>query len=229
MGGDPFPTPEEAARYRRQIIIPGIGTEGQKRLGSARVCVVGVGGLGSVTAFYLAAAGVGCLRLVEHDRVEAGNLNRQLLHWTPDLGRLKIESAREKLSALNPLISIETVGTNVSPENVDEAVGECAVIVDGTDNLAARKTLNRFAVERSIPFVFGGVEAFGGMLTTVIPGKSPCLECIFPGEDRRRGGGDRGAGPCAGRGGFPPGPGGRQAHPGVGGTNGREAPHVPRA
>lgn len=180
----PFLSPAETSRYRRQIVIPEVGLAGQRRLKSARVCVVGLGGLGSISASYLAAAGVGRLRLVEYDRVEAGNLNRQLLHWTSDLDRPKIESGREKLSALNPEIEIETVDLEVNPENVREAVGDCTLIVDGTDNLSARKTLNRFAVDTGIPFVCGGVEAFGGMLITVLPGRSPCLECLFPGRDR---------------------------------------------
>ncbi|MFO7784673.1 MAG: HesA/MoeB/ThiF family protein [Thermodesulfobacteriota bacterium] len=182
--GDHFLSPAETARYRRQIIVPEIGPTGQLRLKAARVCIVGLGGLGSISASYLAAAGVGRLRLVEYDRVEAGNLNRQLIHWTSDLGRPKIDSGREKLSALNPEIEIETVGLQVSPENVREAMGDCTLIVDATDNLSTRKTLNRFSVDAGIPFVCGGVEAFGGMLITILPGRSPCLECLFPGRDR---------------------------------------------
>jgi molybdopterin-synthase adenylyltransferase len=181
--GDPSLSDAEKERYRRQIMVPEIGLSGQERLKAARICVVGLGGLGSISAYYLAASGVGRLRIVEPDLVEAGNLNRQLIHWTSDLGRSKIESGREKLSALNPEIAVETLRLRVNPENVREAVGESDLIVDATDNLPARKTLNRFAVDAGIPFVFGGVEGFGGMLMTVLPGRSPCLECLFPGGD----------------------------------------------
>jgi molybdopterin-synthase adenylyltransferase len=177
-------SPAERERYRRQIIVPEIGECGQGRLKAARVCVVGLGGLGSVSATYLAAAGIGYLRAVDCDCVEPGNLNRQLLHWTADLGRSKADSAREKLSALNPEVEIETVQMEVTPETVGEAVADCRLIVDATDNLATRRVLNRFAVRGRIPFVFGGVEGFGGMVLTVAPGDSPCLECLFPGPDR---------------------------------------------
>ncbi|MCF8063557.1 MAG: HesA/MoeB/ThiF family protein [Deltaproteobacteria bacterium] len=180
----PSLSPGELERYRRQIIIPGIGERGQGRLKAARVCVIGLGGLGSISATYLAAAGIGYLRGVDCDCVEPGNLNRQVLHWTPDLGRPKAESAREKLSALNPEVETETVRLEVTPETVGEAVGGCRLIVDATDNLATRRVLNRFAVEQGIPFVFGGVEGFGGMVLTVVPGDSPCLECLFPARDR---------------------------------------------
>jgi len=181
----PVLSPEERERYRRQIIIPEIGERGQGRLKAARVCVIGLGGLGSVSATYLAAAGIGYLRAVDCDCVEPGNLNRQFLHWTSDLGRPKADSAREKLSALNPEVEVDAVRLEVTPETAEEAVGDCRLIVDATDNLAVRRILNRFAVRRRIPFVFGGVEGFGGMVLTVVPGDSPCLECLFPGPDRR--------------------------------------------
>lgn len=177
-------TSKERDRYRRQMILPEIGEDGQKRLKAAQVCVVGLGGLGSVSAVYLAAAGVGRLRIVDSDRVEAGNLNRQVIHWTRDLSRLKIESAREKLEAVNPCVEVEAFGLEVTEATVEEAVGKCTLIVDATDNLYTRKVLNRFAVQRGIPFICGGVEAFNGMLFTVFPGRSPCLECLFPEEDR---------------------------------------------
>jgi len=174
----------ERARYHRQLIMPEIGEEGQKKLKAARVCVVGIGGLGSTSAMTLASTGIGYLRLVDKDIVETSNLNRQVIHWTPDLGRDKSASAGEKLSALNPEIRIHAVRMEVTDRNVVEAVGECGLIVDATDNLAVRRVLNRFSVERGIPFIFGGVEGFQGMVTTMVPGRTPCLECLFPaGED----------------------------------------------
>ena len=174
-------SPEEKERYRRQLILPEIGEDGQRRLKGARVCVVGLGGLGSISATVLAASGVGTLRVVDRDRVETGNLNRQIAHWTADVGRPKTDSAREKLLALNPGIRVDAVQMDVNRENAAEAVGDCALILDATDNLAVRKALNRVAVAGRIPFVCGGVEGFSGMVTTVAPG-APCLECLFPGE-----------------------------------------------
>ncbi len=176
-------SPKEKERYRRQIILPQVGEEGQQRLKAARVCVVGLGGLGSISATALAATGVGTLRVVDRDRVDLGNLNRQTAHWTADLGRPKTESAREKLLALNPEILVEAVALDVNSENAGEAVGDCSLILDATDNLAVRKALNRVSVSRKIPFIYGGVEGFSGMVTTLVPGSSPCLECLFPGED----------------------------------------------
>jgi len=175
---------EEKARYRRQMIIPDIGEEGQRRLKAARVCIVGLGGLGSISSMGLAAAGIGYLRVVDCDRVELGNLNRQFLHGTEDVGRFKSDSARDRLLALNPEIRIDGRNVEITQENVQDIVGDCSLIVDGTDNLATRKALNRTAVQKGIPFVYGGVEGFEGMVTTIVPGRSPCLECLFPGEDR---------------------------------------------
>ena len=165
-------------------MLPEIGEEGQRRLKAARVCVVGLGGLGSISAMGLAAAGVGHLQVVDRDRVELGNLNRQVLHGTADVGRFKADSARDRLLALNPEVQIDARRAEITPENVRDVIGDCALIVDGTDNLATRKILNRTAVQEGIPFVYGGVDGFEGMVTTIVPGRSPCLECLFPGEDR---------------------------------------------
>lgn len=181
---DPLLSRVEKKRYHRQLIMPEIGEEGQRRLKGARVCIAGLGGLGSFSAMELAAAGIGYLRIVDRDRVELGNLNRQVLHGTPDVGRPKSESARETLMALNPEIRIDALMADITSKNVEDMVGDCSLIMDGTDNLATRKILNRTAVQRGIPFVYGGVEGLEGMVTTVIPGHAPCLECLFPGEDR---------------------------------------------
>lgn len=175
---------EEEERYHRQIMLPEIGQKGQRRLKAARVCIVGLGGLGSISAMGLAAAGIGYLRIVDRDRVELGNLNRQVLHGTPDVGRFKADSGRERLLDLNPKIQIDARVAEVTVKNAVDVVGDCALIVDGTDNLATRKALNQTAVQKGIPFVYGGVDGFEGMVTTIVPGASPCLECLFPGEDR---------------------------------------------
>jgi adenylyltransferase/sulfurtransferase len=175
-------TREQRERYRRQMVIPEVGEAGQSKLRDARVCLVGLGGLGSVSAMYLAAAGVGRLCAVDRDRVELGNLNRQVIHWTKDLGEAKAESARRKLGALNPEVHLEILRADVTDATISELASGCSVIVDATDNLQTRKAINRFSVQEGIPFVVGGVNGFHGMVTTVIPGISACLECIFPGR-----------------------------------------------
>jgi len=175
-------TQEEQIRYCRQLIMPEIGVRGQRRLKGATVMIAGLGGLGSVSAFYMAAAGVGHLKIIDMDRVAPHNLNRQILHTTADIGRLKTESAREKLKALNPDCRIESLATPIAADTAADMVRRCDLIIDGTDNLAARRMLNRAARDATIPFIFGGVSGFDGMVATFIPGRSACLECLFPGD-----------------------------------------------
>ena len=170
---------EELQRYLRQMIIPGIGTEGQQKLKAARVFLAGLGGLGSISAYYLAAAGIGHLVIVDRDEVQLDNLNRQIIHWTDDIGKAKVHST-SKLSRLNPLCRVRGTRAEIQEENAMDLVGDCSVIVDATDNLATRKILNRASVMKRIPFIFGGIDGFNGMVTTFIPGETPCLECIFP-------------------------------------------------
>lgn len=141
--------------------------------------VAGLGGLGSAAAYYLAAAGVGYLRIVDRDRVELGNLNRQILHWTGDIGRFKSESAGEKLGHLNPSCQVDARCAEITDNNVEDFAHSCSAIVDGTDNLESRKALNRASLRTSTPYVFGGVEGFSGMITTFVPGETGCLECLF--------------------------------------------------
>ncbi|MCG6880626.1 MAG: HesA/MoeB/ThiF family protein [Deltaproteobacteria bacterium] len=176
----PSLSPEEALRYHRQMILPQIGDEGQKILQRSRVFLAGLGGLGSISAYYLAAAGIGQLRAVDRDRVDLGNLNRQLLHFTEDIGKEKTESAKTKLENLNPHCRVEAVCETIHGHNGDTLVGDAHLIVDGTDNLKTRKILNRVSIKKGIPFIFGGVDGLTGMTTTFIPGKTPCFECLFP-------------------------------------------------
>ena len=173
-------SPEEALRYKRQVNLPQIGEEGQKKLQRSRIFLAGLGGLGSISAYYLVAAGVGRLRAVDKDRVELGNLNRQLLHFTGDMGESKAESAKKKLQNLNPHCRIETCHEAISEDNVDTLVGDAHLIVDGTDNIETRKILNRVSIKKRIPFFLGGVDGLTGMATTFIPGETPCFECLFP-------------------------------------------------
>lgn len=171
-------TDEERKRYARQILM--IGEGGQERLKSACVLVAGAGGLGTVISLYLAAAGVGHLRIVDCDVVEESNLNRQILHWNGDVGRRKTDSAGEKLAALNPGIRIEAVSCRISEGNIRELTRGCGLIVDAMDNFPTRYLLNRTAVELGIPFIHGAVRGLFGQTATVIPGKTPCLRCLFP-------------------------------------------------
>ncbi len=143
--------------------------------------VAGLGGLGSVSAYYLTAAGVGYLKMVDRDIVEMTNLNRQILHRTEDIGIPKAESAINKLKALNPSIHIETYRDEIRDDTVEGLVGDCSIIIDAMDNLNTRRILNRYSLKKGIPFIYGGVEIFSGMITTFVPGETPCFECIFSG------------------------------------------------
>ena len=159
-----------------------LGEAGQERLKAARVLIAGAGGLGTVISIYLAAAGVGTLRIADCDVVEASNLNRQILHWGGDLGRPKTASASEKLAALNSLIRIEEVAGGIDETSIGAITGDCDLIVDAMDNFPIRYLLNRTALRKGIPFIHGAVRGLYGQATTVLPGKTPCLRCIFPGS-----------------------------------------------
>ena len=172
-------TESELERYDRQIIMAGFGKEGQEKLKRAHVFVAGTGGLGSPICIYLAAAGVGRLRLVDHGNIELSNLNRQILHWTEDIGRPKIESAAEKLKKLNPDIEIEAIKETIAGDNVERLVNGCDLIVDAMDNMPARYILNNLAVKRGIPFFHGAAYGFEARAMTIIPGKTACLRCLY--------------------------------------------------
>ena len=171
---------EEKARYRRQLIVPEIGEQGQLRIKKSTVLVAGLGGLGSIAAYYLAAAGVGHLKIVDMDRVAVHNLNRQILHLSTDIGTLKAESARVKLAALNPMCHIEAMALRIDADSVDTIVSGCHLIMDGMDNIGTRRVLNRASLFNKIPYIFGAVGGFDGMVSTFIPGRTACLECLFP-------------------------------------------------
>jgi adenylyltransferase/sulfurtransferase len=171
----------ELQRYDRQMLIRQIGRTGQKRLKKAAVVIVGAGGLGSATAMYLAAAGVGHLRLIDSDVVEAANLNRQLLHWQKDVGRPKSTSALEKLTQLNPDIHVEVRNAKIHPHNAADMLAGCNAVVDALDNLAARHIVNRAALAGGIAFFHGAVNGFEGRAMTILPGRSACLHCLYRG------------------------------------------------
>jgi len=178
-------TDEHKHRYRRQLMLPEIGEVGQQRLGRARVLIVGLGGLGSISSSYLAAAGVGHLRIVDRDAVGLENLNRQLLHSTDDLGRPKAESASEKLLRLNPSCHVQTEIVDITDENASSLAKGCGLILDATDNLATRHVLNRVSLENGIPFIYGGINGWNGMAAAFVPGKTGCFACVFPSRKTR--------------------------------------------
>ncbi len=169
---------QDLTRYRRQMMLPGWGPEGQERLKQARVVIAGVGGLGSPVGLYLAAAGIGHIRLLDGDKVELSNLHRQIVHSMCDIDRWKVESARDRLQALNPEIEVEALGSMITADNVFDLVGDYA-IVDAMDNLQARQLLNRVAVKRGLPYFHGAVYGMEGRITTIIPGETPCVSCLY--------------------------------------------------
>jgi len=171
----------ELLRYQRQITIPGFGLEGQEKLKRTHAFIAGVGGLGSPAAIYLAAAGIGTIRIVDVDDVDVTNLNRQILHFTKDTGRKKIVSGGEKLKELNPEIQIEAVHENITQDNINRLVAGCDLILDAVDNLETRYILNRAAVENKIPLFHGAVSGFEGRVMTIIPGQTACLMCLYRG------------------------------------------------
>ena len=171
----------ELQRYSRHLIMPEVTAEGQKRLKAARVLCIGAGGLGSPAALYLAAAGVGKLGLVDFDRVELTNLQRQILHGTKDIGRSKLESARDRLRDMNPEIEIELHECRFSSETAQQIVAEYDVIIDGSDNFATRYLSNDVCVLAEKPNVYGSVFRFEGQTTVFAPHLGgPCYRCLFP-------------------------------------------------
>src|ERR1700682_4032502 len=171
---------DEIARYSRHLIMPEVTLEGQKKLKAARVLCIGTGGLGSPIALYLAAAGVGTLGLVDFDVVDFSNLQRQILHGTPDVGRTKLASAKDRLTALNPEIRIETYEIGLSSENALKLFEPYDVIVDGTDNFPTRYLVNDACVLLGKPNAYGSIFRFEGQASVVATKNGPCYRCLYP-------------------------------------------------
>jgi molybdopterin/thiamine biosynthesis adenylyltransferase len=169
-------------RYRRQILIPSIGEEGQRRLASSTVGVLGQGGLGSPCTMYLAAAGIGKLILVDQKPPRISNLNRQVIHGerAVDQEVPKAVSAMGWIKGLNSEIDVEAHNLVIDEDNIDGVFSEAEIIVDCLDDFAPRYILNDYCVSRGKPFVHCGIESFNGQMTTIVPGETPCLRCIFP-------------------------------------------------
>lgn len=172
-------TEEQVARYSRQMILPGVGAPGQKKFSDGRVLIVGAGGLGAPVAFYLAAAGVGTIGIIDGDVVELSNLQRQILHTTKDIGRLKVNSAREKLLDLNPDCLVVPYRERLTEDNIMEITENYDIIVDAVDNFPTRFLINDVCVRTGKVFVHGGVLGFTGQTFTIVPGKGPCLRCLL--------------------------------------------------
>lgn len=170
-------------RYKRQIIVSGLGIEGQKKLLASRVLVIGLGGLGSPVAYYLAAAGVGTLGLLDSEGVELSNLQRQILHSTSGLGWTKVYSAEKRLHDLNPDIKIVPYKTRITTENSRKIVSDYDLVVDCVDNLDTRYIVNDACVFETVPLVEAGVMGFEGLVLSIKPGEGPCYRCIFPRGD----------------------------------------------
>jgi adenylyltransferase/sulfurtransferase len=173
-------TPDQARRYARQLSLPGLGTEGQKRLLSSTVALVGVGGLGCPAALYLAAAGVGRLVLVDGDRVDGSNLHRQVLYGTADVGRPKVEVAAERLRGINPDVTVEAHFTRLDAANAREILADSDVVADGSDNFPTRFLVNDACVLLGKPNAHGSVYRYEGQVSFFDSRKGPCYRCLHP-------------------------------------------------
>ena len=171
---------EEVLRYSRHLIMPEVGMEGQQKLKAARVLCIGTGGLGSPLALYLSAAGVGTIGLVDFDVVDFTNLQRQVIHFTSDVGRPKLESAKEKIAAINPFVNVKTFNTKLTSENALQIFADFDIIVDGTDNFPTRFLVNDACVMTGKPNVYGSIFRFEGQASVFATKDGPCYRCLYP-------------------------------------------------
>ena len=174
---------EELDRYSRQVMLEEIGYQGQQKLRDAKICVVGVGGLGNPITTRLAAMGVGTLRIVDRDVIELSNLHRQTMFDDSDVGEIKVEVAAKKLQKLNPNVKIEAFPISVNDYNAAEVIEGCDVVIDALDSVNARYSLNKACVAKKIPFVTGAAVGVSGQVFTVLPKQTACYHCMFPALD----------------------------------------------
>jgi len=179
-------TKNDLVRYERQILYPDLGEKGQKRLKQSQVVVAGLGGLGCSASLYLTCAGVGHVTLIDCDRVELSNLNRQVLHYEEDIGEKKPFSAAQKLAKLNSSIEVIPVFKKITAQNASKIIKGANLVIDGMDNFKTRFIVNKACVAEGIPFIHGGVHGLFGEVTTILPGRTPCLACIFPEVPQRK-------------------------------------------
>jgi len=171
---------DQIERYSRHIILPDVGGRGQERLLSSKVLMIGVGGLGSPCALYLAAAGVGTIGVVDSDRVDLSNLQRQILHYTSDVGVPKADSAKAKLEALNPDVQVIAYRKRLTSQNIRSLVDQYDLLIDGSDNFPTKYLANDVAVLTNKPLIHTGIFRFEGQLLTIVPRRGPCYRCLFP-------------------------------------------------
>jgi len=172
-------TEDQLQRYSRHIILPEVGGKGQKKLLKARVFIVGAGGLGCPVGYYLTAAGVGTIGIVDNDEVELSNLQRQIAHSTKTLGRPKVFSAKETFEALNPDVRVNAINGKLTKDNIKDIFGEYDIIVDGSDNFPTRYLVNDACVMLGKPLSSGAILRFEGQVTTIVPGEGHCYRCLF--------------------------------------------------
>lgn len=172
-------TNEQLERYSRHIILKEVGAKGQKKLLNAKVLIIGAGGLGAPVAMYLAAAGIGTIGIADADEVDLSNLQRQIIHATKDVGKPKVESAKETMEAMNPDVTVKTYHTFVTSENIMDLIKDYDFIIDGTDNFPAKFLINDACVMAKKPFSHAGIIRFQGQLMTYVPGEGPCYRCVF--------------------------------------------------
>jgi adenylyltransferase/sulfurtransferase len=172
-------TVEQLERYSRHILLQDVGVEGQEKLLDAKVLIVGAGGLGAPVSLYLAAAGVGTIGIVDNDHVEISNLQRQIVHFTKDIGVDKVDSAAEKMRAINPEVTVNTYKKLLCADNIKGIISGYDFVVDGTDNFPTKFLVNDACVMEGIPFSHGGILRFDGQTMTVLPGQSACYRCSF--------------------------------------------------
>ena len=170
---------QQIERYSRQIILKEIGGKGQEKLQSSKVLIVGAGGLGSPAALYLAAAGVGTLGIIDYDRVDLTNLQRQIIHTTADIDREKVTSAAEKIKALNPDTTVQLHRERATASNIQGIIKEYDFVLDGTDNFPTKFLINDACYFESVPFSHAGILRFDGQMMTVLPGQTACYRCVF--------------------------------------------------
>lgn len=173
-------TKDQILRYSRHLIMPEVGVEGQERLIKARILLIGAGGLGSPLGLYLAAAGVGTLGIVDFDVVDFTNLQRQIIHRNEDVGKLKVDSAKERIASINPEVQVRTYNTKLSRENILDIIKDYDIVIDGTDNFPTRYLVNDACVFQKKPNIYGSIFRFDGQATVFYPFKGPCYRCLYP-------------------------------------------------
>ncbi len=171
---------DDLMRYSRQIILEDFGIEGQKKLKSAKVLVIGAGGLGSPVLFYLAAAGIGTIGVCDFDSVTLSNLNRQVAHFTGDIGKRKVDSAEDKIKSLNPGVNVIKFNKRLNRDNIEDVIEQFDVVIDATDNFSSRYLISDCCFLMGKPLVEGAAVGYSGILMTIIPGKTSCYRCLYP-------------------------------------------------